>query len=258
MADIDPNPTQGAVPVSLVSDVGRSSDNIGMKDANDEMEGLDTLNEHRLDWDVLAPNSGSVNENHIKVDPYVAGSRSALRYLRELVGSLRKRTADGRHYVDPQSLIKACTRALIDDAVYECGLPQDKLFRITEYVLASGIITFAILVHIRKEQLIIRWIERSVIGRMDDDLPMSLHKLQAIDAGLARQFFEVQWEFKPVMLVKYKDVEIDDNAILPFDEDQHFEDRDTSIEAVHRVTMSSQMQRFIRSNVSLRNLFLFA
>ena len=75
--------------------------------------------------------------------------------------------------------------------------------------------------------------------------------LRGIAEEPAKDFFEAQWEFRPVILAKDTYIQIDDDYILPFDKNEHDEDRDGSFGAIHRVVIRSSMQKLVKTDVIL-------
>lgn len=70
---------------------------------------------------------------------------SKLNELRN-IEHLRQENADGRSYVDPESLKALYTQAVVSNAVKECRFPPHNRTEIEEETYANGIVVFSILV----------------------------------------------------------------------------------------------------------------
>ena len=176
---------------------------------------------------------------------------SGLDTLRDGISALRRRASDRRYYVNPQSLVDLCTPRVIEDAIRDGQFPPHKRDYIKDTVLAHGIITFCILVYKRKENLMTKFLECDLYNALDSRLPLDEKSLKAISEEAARDFYEAQWEFRPVILARSRYMQIDDESILPFDEDEHDEEHDGSFGAIHTVVIQSSMQKLIDTEVSM-------
>ena len=178
-------------------------------------------------------------------------SGSGLDILRDGIGALRQRASDRRYYIDPHSLKGLCTPRVIEDAIGDCPFPPHRRDHIKDAVLANGIITFCILVYKRKEQFMTKFLECDVYNVGDTRLPLDEKALKGISEEAAGDFFEVQWEFRPVILARRRYMQINDESILPFDKDDHDEEHDGSFGAIHIVVIKSSMQKLIDTEVNL-------
>ena len=181
---------------------------------------------------------------------------SGLDVLRNGISTLRQRASDRRYYVDPQSLTTLCTPRVIEDAVRDCPFPPHERDHIRDTIIANGIFTFCILVYKRKECFMTKFLECDLYNALDYRLPLDENSLRGIAEEAASDFFEAQWEFRPVILERNRHMQIDDDCILPFDKDKHDEERDGSFGAIHTVVIQSSMQNLIDTEVNLPIYFL--
>lgn len=183
---------------------------------------------------------------------------SALDVLRNGISALRQRASDWRYYVDPHALTALCTRRVIEDAVRDCPFPPHKRDHIRDAIVANGTVTFCVLVYKRKERFMTRFLECDLYDTLDYRLPLDEKSLRGIAEEAASDFFEAQWEFRPVILARNRYVQIDDECILPFDKNEHDEERDGSFGAIHMVVIQSSMQKLIDTEVILLIYFFIS
>lgn len=176
---------------------------------------------------------------------------SGLDVLRNGISNLRQRASVRRYYVDPHSLTALCTPRLIEDAVRDCPFPPYKRDYIKDAIIANGTVTFCVLVYKRKEQFMTKFLECDLYNALDYRLPLDEKSLREIAEEAASDFFEAQWEFRPVILARNRYMQIDDECILPFDKDEHDEERDGSFGIIHTVFIQSSMQKLIDTEVTL-------
>ncbi len=170
--------------------------------------------------------------------------------LRNGVSVLRQRTFDRRYYIDPWSLRVLCTSRVIEDAVRDCPFPPHKRDQIRDAIIANGIVTFCILVYKRNERFMTKFLECDLYNALDDRLPLDEKSIRGIAEEVASDFFEAQWEFRPVILARNRYVQIDEECVLPFVEDEHDGKRDGSFGVIHTVVIKSSMQKLIDTEVS--------
>ena len=175
---------------------------------------------------------------------------SNLDQLRKDIQRLRRKAANERYYIDPMSLKDLCSPAVILSAVKECPFPTHYYPEIAKRISTSGFVTFSILVYIRQEHLIVKFLEFDLFGKLDDRLPMNIEDLESIAPGQIDEFFEVQWQFRPVILESQTYKQIGDKYILPFKEDTHHGDRDGSFGDIYEVIIESSMQRILAPEVT--------
>jgi len=174
---------------------------------------------------------------------------SALERLRAGIKGLRRQAADKRYYIDPQELTELCEAPLINEVVEGFPLQQYECDDIKNSVVKNGIVTFSILAHIRKEQLMPKFVECDMHDTLDGRLPLGKHSLMEISPEAADDFFEAQWEFRPVILAKHKYKQINDDYVLPFMFDKRLGDHDGSFGDIYEVTIKSPLQKIIKSDV---------
>lgn len=170
--------------------------------------------------------------------------------LRNGIGSLRQRTFDRRYFIDPYSLTVLCTPRVIEDAVRDCPFHPHKRDQIRDAIIANGIITFCILVYKRNERFMTKFLECDLYNALDYRLPLDEKSLRGIAQEPASDFFEAQWEFRPVILARNRYVQIDDECVLPFVDDEHDGKRDGSFGVIHTVVIKSSMQKLIDTKVN--------
>lgn len=176
---------------------------------------------------------------------------SSLDVLRDGISALRQRASDWRYYVDRDCLATLCTTRVIEDAVRDCPFPPHERSRIRDRILANGIVTFCILVYTRKEHFMTNFLECDLYNALDQRLPLDKGSLKGIAKEAANDFFEAQWHFLPVILERNRHMQIEDECILPFDRDEHDEERDGSFGAIHTVIIRSSMQKLIDTQVNV-------
>lgn len=175
---------------------------------------------------------------------------SGLYELRQDIGKLRQRTFDQRYYVDPKSLRGLCTARRIKDAVYDCSFPSHERDQIIDAIVAKGTITFCILVHKYNELLMTKFLDYDLHNTLDSRLPLDKKSIRGIPEEATNDFFEAQWEFRPVILARNRYMQIDDECVLPFVHDDHDGTRDGSFGDIHTVVINSSMQDLIVTEVS--------
>ena len=84
-------------------------------------------------------------------------------------------------------------------AIKECHFPPYNRTEIEKEIFANGIVTFPILVYIRQEGPIVKFLKHDMNDKLDDRLPRTKDELEAIALGEMKRFSEVQWEFTPVI-----------------------------------------------------------
>ena len=181
---------------------------------------------------------------------------SGLDVLRNGISTLRQHAFDWRYYVDPHSLKALCTPRVIEDAVRDCPFPPHKRDHIRDAIIPNGTVTFCILVYKRNERFMTKFLECDLYNALDYRLPLDKESLRGISEEAASDFFEAQWEFRPVILARNRYVQIDDQCVLPFDKDEHDEERDGSFGAIHIVIIQSSMQKLMDTEVILLNYFV--
>ena len=168
--------------------------------------------------------------------------------FRQKIEDLRQLAASQRYYIDPKALKNLCTHELVLDVVKECGVPRHSQEERAKTISAIGCVTFSILVYIREESLIVKFLEHDVFNRLDDRLPMNMDGLDSIAPGAPgrlRRFEEHQWQFIPVILQKNLYKNIGNKFILPFMEDVHHGDSDGSFGKIYIVTMEAALQELL-------------
>ena len=170
---------------------------------------------------------------------------TTLAHFRDKIEDLRQRAANQRYYIDPKALKGLCTHELVLDVVKECDVPRHSREGCIKTIIAVGFVTLSILVHIRKERLIVKFLESDVFNNLDNRLPMDMNELDSIAPGQLKRFEEDQWQFRPVILERNIYKIIPDRFILPFKEDMRRGDSDGSFGKIYSVTIEAAMQRLL-------------
>lgn len=178
---------------------------------------------------------------------------SGLDSLRKEIGILRDReyTFESRHFIDPGALRDLCTADVVSDAVRDCAVESHERDQIINDIFENGITIFCILVFKRHERFLRKFLECDPHGARDARLPLPKDVLIDIAEDAASDFYEAQWEFRPVILIKERYLQLATHHILPFSRDEHDEERDGSFGAIYRVVIKTSMQRLLDSKVSL-------
>ena len=167
--------------------------------------------------------------------------------FRRKIEDLRQIAANQRYYIDPKALRGLCNHELVLGVVREIGVPRHSREKCVKTIIAVGFVTLSILVCIREEKLIMKFLESDVFNRLDDRLPMDMNDLDKIAPapGQLKKFEEYQWQFTPVILERHEHKIYQDKFILPFKEDVRRSDCDGSFGHIYSVTIEAPMQRLL-------------
>lgn len=141
---------------------------------------------------------------------------STLIRLRKNIGQLRKQSICNRSFVNPHELRALFTKDTIEKSVKECHLRGSDLPGILSKIYEHGITVFAILIWMKEEDAIIKFIEHDT---MDAGLPIEEARAKEVVPDFGEHFYNVQWEFLPRVFEKSmrdKHGKIRKEVILPF------------------------------------------
>jgi hypothetical protein len=134
------------------------------------------------------------------------------------ISEKRRRSADGKHFVSTSELRALCERELIYDSIAELNCADHERIGLAAKVFEHGIITFAILIWMKREHSIIEFRNHDAL-----DASLPLHEDRAVKIApefgtvLAR---EIQWQFLPYTfrndMCDYHRVIDNRNIIFPF------------------------------------------
>ena len=176
---------------------------------------------------------------------------SGLETLRNDIKKIRNRNYEGRYYIDPKALNALCEKSIVEEAIEDCQFPPHKRAGIKHAIVTNGHITFCILVLKARERFLTNFLDQDIHSALDHKLPLDETELKTISEEAADDFFEAQWEFRPVILGRdrYHRI-VGDLHILPFDKNEHAQEQDGSYGAIHKVVVKSSMQNFVETRVS--------
>lgn len=145
---------------------------------------------------------------------------STLSQLRRDIRNLRQQATCSRYFINPQGLRVLLTKDTIKKAIKECHFQGHDLPGIVSKIHEQGIIIFAILLWMKEEDSVLRFIEHDV---MDAGLPIEEARAREIVPDFGEHFSkEVQWAFIPQMFERNigdNHIRIQKEVILPFVEE---------------------------------------
>jgi hypothetical protein len=133
----------------------------------------------------------------------------------------RKQNAYGKYFVPENVLSNLMTVDALRAIFLETGLEHYQIEEMCSQVLAGAHKTFAILVCIKRPELISAFIQSDQMQPryLDQRLPIDLQKLLTLigDASTAAQFYSRQWEFiAPVFSLSSLSRNLEKETVLPF------------------------------------------
>ncbi len=141
-------------------------------------------------------------------------SKENIKSLWKQIENNRIQAVGGRHFVPRSALIAIFTPPAITKAVAELTCELEDRIGLPEAIRNGGIITFAILVWMHREEAIVEFRRR---GLFDSRGPLDESTALSVAPEFGRTFSkEAQWEFRPYILRRGEDVEIDPLEILPY------------------------------------------
>lgn len=139
---------------------------------------------------------------------------------REKIQSLRVRNIDSKHFIPAESLNPILNNQVVNEVVMDCDVKQYRQSEVANLIVRGGRRTFAILIMIRRESLILRFVEKDELqgAWLDSKLPFSLPALKSILSDTdAIDFYDKQWEFvSPIFSPSKGHRELHDDTVLPF------------------------------------------
>ena len=150
-------------------------------------------------------------------------------------------------FIDHNDLVPILTYNVILDAMLECSIPAHLQARFANKIFKKGRTTFAILIHIRKPDSIVAFLERNELDRR---LPFNQQQVLDILPEDGTSFFKNQWEFVPFIFQRDYHQHIPDGYVLPFLTDTRLEELEGGFGAISEVTIASSMQKLVANDVS--------
>lgn len=149
------------------------------------------------------------------------------------ISTLRRPSARGEPYVSKQGLQQLIDRLSVTDTLKECRVPEWRISIIATTICDIGLITFAILIWIRRPEVIVDLVDKQ---ELDSRLPFDKNSLPDI-ALSAPQFFDAQWSFLPVSLTLHGFRILRPKEVIPFTSDTANPDMDGSFGTISKVTI---------------------
>lgn len=142
------------------------------------------------------------------------------------------------------------TNDFVLDACIACCLRPEESPEVVQFIMKGARKIFAILILIREERTILKFIENDQYSKsnLDDKIPFSMETLRNIDPDIAEFFYIQQWEFStPYITGDISHRVLDENVVLPFLQEKFL--AEGSFGVVHEVVIH-------RCSQSLRHLQL--
>ena len=131
-------------------------------------------------------------------------------------------SASGQYFIDPQHLRSILPHHFVVQAMHESPFPQHQHLLFAGKISHTGLMTFAILLHLGRSNEVVKFLERN---ELDTRLPMTKDQLSNIIPQDAAAFFKDQWGFLPYISQRDPHQHIhNDNIVLPFLKDRTLDD----------------------------------
>jgi hypothetical protein len=114
--------------------------------------------------------------------------------LRSALKLLRKKVADGRHYIPDIALQRVMTTEAIQNALEDTSIQDQYIEQTAAHIFSSGIKIFAILVLTQQADCVLKLIECELL--QDGKLPFDEQFEGKSILSKADKFFKKQWEVK--------------------------------------------------------------
>ena len=173
---------------------------------------------------------------------------STLGQIRASIDSHLQKSASAQYFIDPKDLCSIMTHDSILSAILECRFPIHLHARYANEILRKGIKVFAILVHIRKPNSMIKFLEHN---ELDARLPFGQQQLSDILGGDAKLFLRSQYDFLPHIFRRDHHQQIPDSYILPFLHEKSMDDLEGGFGAISEVAIASSMQALVPNHGGL-------
>ena len=170
---------------------------------------------------------------------------STLDQIRVSIDSHLQKSASEQYFIDRRDLCSIMTHDSILGAILECCFPAHLHARYANEILQKGIKVFAILVHIRKPNSMIMFLERN---ELDARLPFGEQQVSDILGGDAKLFLRSQYDFLPYIFRRDHHQHIPDSYILPFLHEKRMDDLEGGFGAVSEVTIAYSMQALVNNH----------
>lgn len=164
-----------------------------------------------------------------------------LDVLSARISTLRRTSASGESYVSKQELQQLFNRMNVIDTLKECRVPEWRISTAATTICDIGLVTFAILLWIRRPEVIIDLVDKQ---ELDSRLPFDKNSLSDI-ASSAPQFFDAQWAFLPVSLTLHGFRIIRPKEVIPFTSDTAKPEMDGSFGTISKVTIEPLLQSLV-------------
>ncbi len=168
---------------------------------------------------------------------------------REAIISLRMKNFESRNFVLYELLCSLMDRDFVELAIKSCGIPAFRKHEVTQVVLHGAKKTLAILLLLRHQSSIVRFIERDQFqaSTLDSKLPLTLPALEEClpSNSIALEFYDLQWDFTyPGFSHTVLHRSLHSNTVLPFiGEPKHLGEGGFGI--VTEVTLPQRLQHKI-------------
>jgi hypothetical protein len=174
---------------------------------------------------------------------------SSLEYLYSQIEHARVRSTSNRYFIQPSKVREIFNPQLIGSALAEIDCQDYDRIRLLEQIQHDGIITFAILVWMRRADFIVKFRNSD---HLDSKLPIDERRAEDIASEVGLSFArEYQWEFLPYVFRK----DMSDNhrkiydlcLIFPFVDENDL--GEGGYGQISRLTLPSNMQEFFTNVV---------
>lgn len=146
--------------------------------------------------------------------------KKAMASLRERIQSVRRRNIDSKWFIPAGTVNDVLSLEEVKNELKEIGVPAYRQKEIAGLITQGGRRTFATLVLIRRQNLIMRFVESDQLLNvpLDSRLPFGMATLESLLPSADRvDFFERQWELtSPIFGLRQGHRQLDDDTILPF------------------------------------------
>lgn len=163
--------------------------------------------------------------------------------------TIRRKNAEN-HYFTPSYLVLDIMKPeLVSKALCSSGLDRHLIKDVVEVIQNGAWNVFAILILLRKPEMILRFIhnDRLQLSHIDDRLPFDLKDLESLlqNTLITQKFYDAQWEFTaPFFSGSVFTRSLPKEFVLPFLKDEP--EGEGSFGNVYKVQLERSYQRFDR------------
>jgi serine/threonine protein kinase len=139
--------------------------------------------------------------------------------LRALIRNQRVKNDDGHWFIPNGNLDSCLTPTAVYNCLQDCGIDAWNLDEVTTVVIQGAKKVFAVLLLIRHEKDIVRFVEYDGFQNqsLDSRVPLSLDVLRRIFRDAAEEFYEEQWLVTAPIFTKHLTHRyFQDETVLPF------------------------------------------